>query len=139
MKTLLILLTACALAFISCESKKESTDTGSLEPGKAAITNLEPSQFQEKSANGIVLDVRTPEEVASGKIPGSVAIDFYQDDFLAKATELPKDKEIFIYCAVGARSAEAAELLTQQGYTKVYHLSGGIRAWAGAGLPVTQE
>ncbi len=139
MKNLLILLTACALAFSSCDSKKEGADKSALETDKAAVTNLDPDQFLEKSANGIVLDVRTPAEVAAGKIPGSISIDFYGDDFLAKTTELPKDREILIYCAVGARSAEAAELLTQQGFTKVYHLSGGIQAWAGAGLPVTQE
>jgi rhodanese-related sulfurtransferase len=139
MKNLLILLTVCALALTSCESKKERADTNAVETEKAAITNLDPDEFQEKGVNGIVLDVRTPAEVVAGKIPGSIAIDFYQDDFLSKATELPKDQEIFIYCAVGARSAEAAELLTQQGFAKVYHLSGGIRAWAAAGLPVTQE
>lgn len=139
MKNLLILLTACALAFTSCEPKKESADATNGESVKATITNLDPKQFQEKSANGIILDVRTAEEVAAGKIPGSISIDFYADDFLTKASELPKDKEIYLYCAVGARSAQAADLLVQQGFTKVYHLSGGIQAWTGEGLPITQE
>ncbi|OOG76805.1 rhodanese-like domain-containing protein [Algoriphagus sp. A40] len=139
MKNLLILLASCFLAFTSCESKKGSTDASALEIEKATATNLDPVQFQEKSANGIILDVRTPEEVAAGKISGAITMDFQQSDFLAKVKELPKDQEIYIYCAVGGRSSKAAELFIQEGFTKVYHLSGGINAWAGAGLPVTQE
>jgi rhodanese-related sulfurtransferase len=139
MKNFLFLLSFGFLAF-SCDTKKENTEaTSSSEVVTAMVTNLEPKVFQEKSVNGILLDVRTPEEVAAGKIPGSISIDFYQEDFATKVKELPKDKEIYVYCAVGARSGQAADLLIQQGFTKVYHLSGGIRAWTSEGLPITQE
>lgn len=139
MKKFLFLLSVGILTF-SCDPKKENTEAASSsEVVTVSVTKLEPKLFQEKSANGIILDVRTPEEVAAGKIPGSIAIDFYQEDFATKVGELPKDKEIYVYCAVGARSGQAADLLIQQGFTKVYHLSGGIRAWTGEGLPITQE
>lgn len=139
MKKFLFLLSVSLLTF-SCDTKKENSEaSSSSEVVAATVTNLEPKLFQEKSTNGIILDVRTPEEVAAGKIPGSMAIDFYQEDFATKVGELPKDKEIYVYCAVGARSGQAADLLVQQGFTKVYHLSGGIRAWTSAGLPMTQE
>lgn len=138
MKKILFLLTASVIAFASCETKKESNTESATESSTASVVNLTPGEFQEKSSNGIILDVRTAEEIAAGKIPGSIAMDYYQSDFLTKVNELPKDREIYLYCAVGARSAEAADLLIQQGFSKVYHLSGGIQAWAGAGLPITQ-
>jgi rhodanese-related sulfurtransferase len=133
MKKLLFLLSASLLALASCESKNGSTVESTTETPVAKVVNLTPAEFQEKGVNGLILDVRTPGEVAQGKIAGSVAMDYYAPDFLAKVNELPKDKEIYLYCAVGARSQEAANLLIQQGFTKVYHLSGGIQAWAQAG------
>lgn len=136
MKKLLFLLSASILALASCESKNESTAESTTETPVAKVVNLSPGEFQEKGTNGIILDVRTPGEVAQGKIPGSLAMDYYAPDFLTKVNELPKDKEIYLYCAVGARSEEAANLLIQQGFTKVYHLSGGIQAWAQAGQPI---
>jgi rhodanese-related sulfurtransferase len=136
MKKLLFLLSASLLALASCESKNGSTAESTTETPVAMVVNLSPGEFQEKGVNGIILDVRTPGEVAQGKIPGSMAMDYYAPDFLTKVNELPKDKEIYLYCAVGARSGEAASLLIEKGFTKVYHLSGGIQAWAQAGQPI---
>ena len=133
MKKLLFLVFLGLLTFTSCEPKKEIATESNSQTPPVKVVNLTPAEFQEKGANGLILDVRTPGEVAQGKIAGSVAMDYYAPDFLAKVNELPKDKEIYLYCAVGARSQEAANLLIQQGFTKVYHLSGGIQAWAQAG------
>ena len=81
--------------------------------------------------------MRTPGEVAQGKIEGAVVIDFYQPDFMEQVSKISKDQEIYLYCAVGARSEEAAQMLVQQGYTKVYHLQGGIQAWYQSGYPIS--
>lgn len=139
MKKALILAFSILFAVFSCGTKKDGESTAKVEATTQTVTNLDPKAFQEKSAEAIVLDVRTPEEVAAGKIAGAIAIDFYGSDFLAKAKELPKDREILVYCAVGARSAEAAEMLAKEGFAGVYHLGGGIRAWTAAGLPTVQE
>jgi rhodanese-related sulfurtransferase len=127
-------------AWFSCSPKSESGNLKTQESAIGQVINLNPKQFIEQSSGNqaILLDVRTAEEVAQGKIPNSTQLDYYQSNFLAKANELPKDQEIYIYCAVGARSREAAELLVQQGFTKVYHLQGGIQAWARAGLPIVR-
>jgi rhodanese-related sulfurtransferase len=139
MKKILLLFTVSLLAFASCETKKEGRTESNSTQSTTTVVNLNPVEFQEKGSNGIILDVRTPGEVAQGKIPGALAMDYYASDFLTKVNELPKDKEIYLYCAVGARSEEAAQLLIQQGFTKVYHLSGGIQAWAQSGQPIVQE
>lgn len=134
MKLISIFALMAVLFISSCSSEKSSK--GSIEESTASVHNLSPKEFAKKSPNGVILDVRTPQEVAQGKLANAVVLDYYQANFLDKALEIPKDKEIYIYCAVGARSLEAAQLLTQQGYTKVYHLQGGIQAWYQNGLPI---
>ena len=135
MKNVSLLLLAFILLFSSCSSEKSNQQT-SDNSEVASVFNLSPKEFAEKSPNGVILDVRTPQEVAQGKLADAVVLDYYQANFLDKVLEIPKDKEVFIYCAVGARSLEAARLLNQQGYTKVYHLQGGIQAWYQNGLPI---
>lgn len=140
MNKAILFLSAGLLAFSSCESKKENTEVAASTQSEAVkVINLDPDEFQEKSSNGILIDVRTAEEIAEGKIPGAMELDYFLPNFSSSVEKLEKDQEIYIYCAVGSRSREAAEMLIQQGFTKVYHLSGGIQAWAQKGLPIVQE
>ena len=120
-------------------SKTESASTESTSPtASASVINLTAQEFAAKSPAGTILDVRTAGEVAQGKIEGALVIDFYSPDFLDQVSQISKDQEVYLYCAVGARSEEAARMLLQQGYTKVYHLQGGIQGWSQEGLPVVQ-
>ena len=120
-------------------SKTEITNTESTSPiASASVITLTAQEFAAKSPAGTILDVRTAGEVAQGKIEGAQVIDFYSSDFLDQVSQISKDQEVYLYCAVGARSEEAARMLLQQGYTKVYHLQGGIQGWSQEGLPVLQ-
>jgi rhodanese-related sulfurtransferase len=75
-----------------------------------------------------VLDVREPAEVAEWAIAGSVNIPLGQ--LAARASELPRDREIVAVCASGNRSAAAAAELARAGY-RVANLRGGMSAWGG--------
>jgi rhodanese-related sulfurtransferase len=77
-----------------------------------------------------IVDVRTPEETAGGIIPGAVLIPI--DALEARMNELPRDgKRTLVYCAGGARSAAACELLSSKGYTNLFNLAGGFSSWPG--------
>ena len=106
--------------------------------GLASAEDLAPAQFnsQLQAQHGLVLDVRTPGEVARGKLAGASVIDFNGPKFEQKVALIARDKPVFVYCASGGRSGQAASLMTKLGFTKVYNLSGGIGAWKAAGLPV---
>jgi rhodanese-related sulfurtransferase len=82
----------------------------------------------------VMLDVRTPEEYAEGHIPGVVLIPLAE--LPNRLAEVPKDKTLVVTCRSGNRSAQAAQLLRQQGYGDVHNMLGGIGAWQEAGYPV---
>lgn len=84
-----------------------------------------------------LLDVREDDEWAAGHIDGAVHIPM--SGLLARVAEVPKDREVVVYCKVGARSAQVAAYLRQQGWTEVRDMDGGIAAWVGAGRPIVGE
>jgi rhodanese-related sulfurtransferase len=102
--------------------------------------DLDVAGFSEiiKKSPGTLLDVRTPEEVVHGKIPGAINMDFYEDDFKKQLKSLDKNKPVYVYCASGGRSGDAAEMMSEMGFTKVYNLEGGFKAWKAAGMPVVK-
>ena len=77
-------------------------------------------------AEAFRLDVREPAEFAAGAIPGAVLIPLGQ--LRQRLGELPKDREIVAYCAVGIRGYVAECILRRHGFT-VRNLSGGITTW----------
>ena len=50
-----------------------------------------------------------------------------------------KDTQVILYCGGGFRSALAADVLQQMGYTNVYSMAGGWKAWKDSGAPVTTD
>ena len=139
MKKLILPIIALIFSVSSCSTDNSASKSSEKSESTATVINLRAKEFAEKSPAGTILDVRTPGEVAQGKIEGAVVIDFYQPDFLDQVSTISKDQEIYIYCAVGARSEEAARMLIQKGYTKVYHLQGGIQSWYQNGFPISQN
>ena len=106
--------------------------------GLASAEDLGPAQFNQEAQaqHGLLLDVRTPGEVARGKLAGASVIDFNGPKFEQKVALIARDRPVFVYCASGNRSGQAAVLMTKLGFSKVYNLAGGIGAWKAAGLPV---
>lgn len=77
--------------------------------------------------NPLVVDVRNPDEHRAWRIPGSVNIPLAE--LADRLGELPRDRELVVHCAAGARSAQAAVLLVEAGYP-VAELAGGMGSWA---------
>ncbi len=102
------------------------------------VTNDTPQKFKAAidAGNCIILDVRTANEVAKGKIDGSINIDWFSDDFEQKVKELDKTKSVLVYCAAGGRSEEAATMLVTLGFKNVHNLTEGMNGWKAAGMPI---
>ena len=109
--------------------------------GQTGIHVLSVDAFEQKlnaTPEKIILDVRTDEEYAQGKMKKATQIDYYQRNFKTEVAKLDKTKPVFVYCTSGIRSNSAAKILKQQGFTEVYDLKGGLNAWARSGKPVVK-
>ena len=84
--------------------------------------------------NKFLLDVRTQDEFALGSLPGAVNIPL--DELRERMSELPKDRMIYTFCAVGLRGYLAYRILTQHGFDKVRNLSGGLKTYRAATAPI---
>jgi rhodanese-related sulfurtransferase len=101
---------------------------------KADFENLSADDFQNnfsQDKNALLIDVRTKGEHQQARIPGSKLIDVSSRDFAAEVGKLDKSKSVYVYCASGARSRAACNIIKQHGFEKVYNLSGGIHSWKG--------
>lgn len=81
-----------------------------------------------------LVDVRTAGEFEVGHLKNAQNICVSSDNFKEKVAGLDKEKPIYVYCKKGGRSAKAATILKEMGFTKVYDLQGGITSWQEEGL-----
>lgn len=77
----------------------------------------------------IVLDVRSPQELAEGKVPGYQQINFFDPGFKSKIERLDKSKTYLVYCRSDNRSSKACAMMSELGFENLYNLKGGIMAW----------
>ncbi len=87
--------------------------------------------------HGIFLDIRSPEQFKAGTIPQ--ARNMPEAELEAKLASLPKDKPIIVICDVGRDATRAVALLRKHGYNEAVALSGGLRSWADAGMPLSKK
>jgi phage shock protein E len=85
-----------------------------------------------------VLDVRTAEEFSKGHIQGAKNVDVLDDSFESGLNKLDKTQPYLVHCASGGRSTRSLEVFKKLGFTKVYHLEGGLRAWTSAQQPLVE-
>lgn len=122
-----------ALVILGCSpaDKKEST----TEPSE--IISLDAKGFKESleaTPDAVILDVRTPPEVAEGVIPGAINIDYNAPDFSEKISALDKSKQYYVYCMGGVRSSKALDKMKADGFTNVINLEGGYKSWVENGF-----
>ena len=84
-----------------------------------------------------LLDVREDDEWVAGHIPGATHIPM--SGLLDRVAEVPKDGDVVVVCKVGARSAQVAAYLRQQGWDNVRNLDGGVVEWVRAGRDLTTD
>lgn len=87
-----------------------------------------PAKDLKDRSTKFILDVREPDEIATGKIPGAYTIPL--GDLRAREGELPKDETIYVVCRSGNRSQKACEYLESRGYDCV-NVAGGMLAYKG--------
>jgi rhodanese-related sulfurtransferase len=84
-----------------------------------------------KDGDFLLLDIRSAGELAQGVLPDAEHIPMHL--IPVRMSELPKDKDVILYCHSGARSYHACAYLAQQGFDNAVNLRGGILGWARSG------
>lgn len=107
------------------------------------ISAADADEAIKKNPDTLVLDVREPAEWAEGHVPGALLVPrgmLEAKADLEYANREPRladrSQPIIVHCASAARSAMAADVLQQMGFTNVRSLAGGIVAWKEKGLPI---
>ena len=111
---MLILLILCSSGVLTSTIKKS--------------LDLDKDENSSKSKDFLIVDVRTPEEHKISRINNSININFYDEKFINMFKKIDYDKHVLIYCRSGRRSLEAVKILTDEGFSKLYDLKGGILA-----------
>ena len=125
----IFLLSFFSLSFVACNAQET--------PHEGPITvYVDEVKKHIGDDNVIILDVRTPREVAEGIIEGAVHININDIDFATQAGALNKMKPIYVYCKAGGRSAKAQRTLLDLGFQTVYNVEGGITEWIKKGYEV---
>jgi len=105
------------------------------QPAEAPSISAATLHAQRESGTApAVIDVRTPEEYASGHIPGAVNVPF--DQVATRIGEIDGSHGVALYCMVGPRARKGESALLAAGHEKVFHLEGGLAAWQAAGFPI---
>ena len=114
-------------SFCSCVNSND------IDPDSIPVNVLDVESHQMvkllENNPGVLLDIRTPEEVSKGYLKNASFINFYDESFLQKASWIKKNQPIYVYCHAGGRSSKAAEMLIELGFREVYNLIGGYSKW----------
>jgi rhodanese-related sulfurtransferase len=127
-------------------STSSMTASDLVAEARTNIRETSPSGFHASPSDAVVIDVREPDEFATGHIPGSINIprgvlEFQVDAHPAVANVSNpalshKERPIVVVCRTGGRAALSALSLHRLGFANVRSIAGGVLAWGEAGLPL---
>jgi rhodanese-related sulfurtransferase len=132
----LLVFVVTVLALTGCSSATLSNSDAGVSTGSSSVKDVSPDEAAPAVAKAYsqFIDVRTPEEYASGHAARSVNIPL--DTLPANLDRLEKTEPVYVICETGGRSAEAAKLLKDAGFPNVLNVKGGTAAWRAASLPM---
>ncbi len=127
-------LFSCGASPTEQTSSATQGKTPEVEIQKAPFVDLDVDEFKKMmdQPDVVLLDVRTPEETAEGKIEGAIEIDVKAPSFEEKIIALDKEKTYLVYCRSGKRSVTSCNKMADLGFSKLYNLVGGYIAWSEA-------
>lgn len=120
--TIIIVVAVIAAIIVGWNLFRPAGGTGIVNVDAAGVT-------QAISGGARVIDVRSPGEYQLGHLPGAVNVPI--DQFQSQAQSLDRGLTYVVYCATGARSASAVDIMKGLGFTSVKHFASGIQAWPG--------
>ena len=103
---------------------------------RAQDVDVTPERVQERDGDVQLVDVRETYEWEAGRIEGARHVEL--ERLASQAETLDKDRPLYLYCRLGARSGMAATAFRRAGFD-AYSMVGGLERWAAEGRPLTPE
>ena len=97
--------------------------------GKAQSMRFEEFESKLDSDDVVFVDLRTAHERSQKMIPAKNQLHIPIEELRARANEVPKDKEVVVFCILSTRGFEGQLILNQAGYDNVKFVQGGIQFW----------
>lgn len=109
----------------------------SIQRRGARVSQLQATQYMNQGKT-LVLDVRNPDEFASGHLPGAKNIPI--DELANRLSEIEKSKShvVITVCQTGVRSGTAVNILNKAGFEQAFSLDGGVAEWKAQSLPTVK-
>jgi rhodanese-related sulfurtransferase len=135
MKTIFVFLIS-VLVLTGCQSAPTKKTDSPVIVTTIGISEISPEAARPaiEAAYSQFIDVRTPEEFASGHAYRARNIPL--DTLMADLAMIEKNEPVYLICQSGKRSMKAAQLLNEAGYQQTISIKGGTDAWKAAGLPM---
>ncbi|WP_340152333.1 rhodanese-like domain-containing protein [uncultured Marivirga sp.] len=107
---------------------------------KKTVPLIQPKAVDKKlNKNEVfILDTRSAKEYSVSHLPNAQFIDYDRFD-ISQVEDIPKDKEVIVYCSVGYRSEKIGEKLKEAGFQNVSNMYGGIFQWKNEDLNVVNQ
>ena len=120
---------AAAAAVLAYELRLRAQTLGALPPQEV---------IRLMNQGATVLDLREQQAFEEGHISGARHFDPAQIASAGDALKKYKERPLIVYCDRGTTAAATVRALTQQGFTKVFNLRGGLSAWRAENLPLAR-
>ncbi len=92
--------------------------------------------YRRQAAGAVLIDVRQPDEWRQGHALNATLVPL--GSLLERLADVPRERDVLLICRSGNRSGAAQRHLLELGYRRVFNVSGGMNAWAAAGLSVSR-
>lgn len=118
-----------SLVMVACSNAQEETTMKTEADTEVTLDTPETFKSRLSGEGAQLIDVRTPEEYAQGKIGDAQNFNVLEANFKSQLEKLDPEKPVLVYCASGGRSAKAVSLMTEMGFKEIHELKGGYNAW----------
>ena len=134
--SLLLVLALVAPVLAGCQQSRSGEPVPDEET--ADVVRLSETEYVEAHAgDGVLLDVRRPDEFSAGHLVGARNINLQSEDFRARVDSLDRNETYYLYCRTGNRSGQAAAIMAEMGFRSLYNV-GGFEGLASAGAETTR-
>lgn len=135
--SIIVIVAVAIVAVIAGLYTQKVMKLGNEDEGNYGDVSIQEAiELMEQKEDLVILDVRTVEEFESGHVEGAINIPV--EELAERLDELSKNDELLVYCRTGNRSGNAVNILSDGGFTKIYHMHEGISVWIQQEHPIVQ-